>query len=446
MFASLIFLIKFLLEKACGIIQFMISDSEQVAVYEPLLSLARIELPMEVLLVYSKLLRSTLMDAIDGQTGLLKTGDIDASWIRDSAQIAEAYMTFPGDESIKCSIYNLIVALAERIAIDPYANAYKTSTSVTPLMAAFDGGKASGLAGGNALRSREIVFERKWEVDSPAYFIRLVRIYAGKYGMDVYTPAVKDTLKIIVRTYKSELGEGAGYFFKRGSIDTRHFRRERSLGVWGPFGPSDDVYGAYLTASNFFAAQELLYLTRARAIDEDVILDARYVYENIVDGINNFGICYHPGFGKIYAAAINNGIPMFFDDPNLPNLLDLPIFAPDMIDPGIYENTARFITSSANPNMRKYEGFPALTSIHTPGKIWPMSIIARGLLSEDKGEILTILVLIGKLAHPATGNIPESFDPSDPFNMKRQTRTKSFLWCNSMYIQLVNKYLELSSK
>lgn len=423
----------------------MISDSKQIDGYMDFLDLARHELPGEVAGVYEKLLRSTLTDAIDEQTGLWRTGDIDASWIRDSAQIAETYMAFSGDEGIKRSIYNLIVALAERIAIDPYANAYKTSTSVTPLMAAFDGGKGSGLTGESVSKSKDIVFERKWEVDSPAYFLRLVRIYAKTHGMDVYTvPAVKNALSSIMLTYKSELGEGAGYFFKRGAIDTRRFRRQQRLGIWGPFGPSDDIYGSYLLASNLFAAQELLYLTNT-VVDGKIIIDARAIYEDVVNGITGFGIHYYPDFGKIYAAAISERIPRFFDDPNLPNLLGLPIFAPDIIDPEIYENTLRFVFSSLNPNMREYEGIPALTSTHTPGKIWPMSLIARGLLSESSSEILEILVIVGKLAHPITGNIPESFDPSDPLNMKHQTRTKSFLWCNSMYIQLVNRYLGLIS-
>lgn len=93
------------------------------------------------------------------------TGDIAAMWLRDSAAQIWPYLELANeDENLKAMIRGLILRQFKCIGIDPYANAFYRN-SVT-------GEWASDIT-----LMQAGVHERKWEIDSLCYPIRLAFRY-----------------------------------------------------------------------------------------------------------------------------------------------------------------------------------------------------------------------------------------------------------------------------
>ena len=96
------------------------------------------------------------------------TGDIDAMWLRDSSAQVWPYLRFAReDKQLALLIEGVIRRQSRCILLDPYANAFMRSTSDKPLSW--------------AVHDETDIFpgvgERKWEVDSLCYTIRLAHGY-----------------------------------------------------------------------------------------------------------------------------------------------------------------------------------------------------------------------------------------------------------------------------
>ncbi len=94
------------------------------------------------------------------------TGDIDAMWLRDSsAQVCPYLPLMKEDSKLQQLIAGVINRQTRCILLDPYANAfYKDATKVSEWKSDFTDMKPG-------------VHERKWEVDSLCYPIRLAYQY-----------------------------------------------------------------------------------------------------------------------------------------------------------------------------------------------------------------------------------------------------------------------------
>src|SRR5579864_4273150 len=94
------------------------------------------------------------------------TGDIDAMWLRDSsAQVWPYLPLMPRDPQLQQLIAGVINRQTRCILLDPYANAfYKDSAKVSEWRSDFTDMKPG-------------VHERKWEVDSLCYPLRLAYGY-----------------------------------------------------------------------------------------------------------------------------------------------------------------------------------------------------------------------------------------------------------------------------
>src|SRR5690606_13863 len=90
------------------------------------------------------------------------TGDIDAMWLRDSSAQVWPYLQFAGKEK---ALQNLIAGLINRqtycILKDPYANAF------------YDDDSREGYWKSDLTDMQPGIHERKWEIDSLCYPIRL---------------------------------------------------------------------------------------------------------------------------------------------------------------------------------------------------------------------------------------------------------------------------------
>lgn len=101
----------------------------------------------------------------DGTTFVI-TGDIPASWLRDSVEQVIHYVPFAGnDPELQRIIGGLIKRHIQYVLIDPYANAFNETANDWHWNA------------GDVTEMSPWVWERKFEIDSLCFVIRLAHAY-----------------------------------------------------------------------------------------------------------------------------------------------------------------------------------------------------------------------------------------------------------------------------
>jgi hypothetical protein len=96
------------------------------------------------------------------------TGDIDAMWLRDSSAQVWPYLPLAKvDDALRGMLEGLIRRQVQCILIDPYANAFMPDPTSSPL----------DWARKDVTDMKPGVGERKWEIDSLCYTIRLAYGY-----------------------------------------------------------------------------------------------------------------------------------------------------------------------------------------------------------------------------------------------------------------------------
>ena len=122
------------------------------------------------------------------------TGDIDAMWLRDStAQVWPYLPLINQDVKLKKLVKGLINRQVKCILTDPYANAfYKDLSKVSQ----YNGDIPNPIPG---------VHERKWEIDSLCYAIRLANeYYKLTNDNSIFDKEWKKSIEIIIKTFKVE--------------------------------------------------------------------------------------------------------------------------------------------------------------------------------------------------------------------------------------------------
>lgn len=368
------------------------------------------------------------------------TGDIDALWLRDSAAQVWPYLRFAGDDPrLGALLEGLVRRQARMVLIDPYANAFARSASDPALPWAVHD-KTEMLPG---------VAERKWEVDSLCYVVRLAHGYwraTGKTG--AFDAEWKAAAWKIVDTFKAQQRlEGRGpYSFQRKAespYDTLALdgfgNPGRPVGmIYSMFRPSDDacIY-PFLIPSNLFAVRAL---GQIQELAEQVLDDSKLaaacggLAAQVGAALRQYGTCRHPQFGEIWAYEADGfGNVLMMDDANAPSLLSLPYLgAADGHDP-LYQRTRQFVLSSANPYFFKGTAAEGVGGPHIGlGYVWPMGITLRALTSTDDAEIATCLRWLRDTT-AGTGFMHESFDCNNPSKFTRPW----FAWANTLFGELI---------
>ncbi len=382
---------------------------------------------------------TTDYEVIDGKPDtFIITGDIDAMWLRDSTCQVWPYMPLVhDDEKLRLMIKGLINRQAKCVLLDPYANAfYKDVNRISEWK-------------DDRPKLTPGVHERKFEVDSLCYVVRLAYGYYKITG-DI-TSFDKDwdrAMRLIVATFKTEQRKDgtSPYRFIRVTsrmTDAPVFdgtgRPSRPVGmICSMFRPSDDATVLpFLVPSNLFAVQ---VLTQLAEIYTDALKEPKFAKECLVlaaevkDAIMKWGTAEHLNYGQIYAyEADGYGNMLFIDDANVPSLMSMGYLG--VHDPGdaIYQRTRRYLMSDDNPWYVHGKAAEGYGSPHT-GKhsIWPMGIILRALTSRDKNEIRQCLHML-KATHAGTGFMHESFNKDNPENFSR----KWFAWANTLFGELI---------
>jgi uncharacterized protein len=369
------------------------------------------------------------------------TGDIDAMWLRDStAQVWPYLSLIKGDEKLQQLIAGVINRQSKCIRRDPYANAFYK-----------DENKISEWKNTDITDMKPGTHERKWEIDSLCYPIRLANKYWQLTGDTTpFDDNWKQTIALIVKTFKEQQrknGEGP-YTFQR---NTAWATDGVPLGGYGypvkpvglicsMFRPSDDAtIFPYLIPSNFFA---VVCLKQAAEMISKIYKDSVLATEclqlatEVEKALTQYATVPHPAIGKVYAYEVNAfGSYNLMDDANVPSLLSLPYLEAKPVTDPIYQNTRKLILSDNNPFFFKGKVAEGTGGPHAGLQmIWPLGITMRALTSSNDAEIKKCLQML-VASHAGTGFMHESFNKDDASKYSR----KWFAWANTLFGELILK-------
>lgn len=362
------------------------------------------------------------------------TGDIDAMWLRDSTAQVWPYLPLTNeDKQLRLMIHGLINRHVKCILKDPYANAfYNDETKL-------------GEWKDDLTDMKPGIHERKWEIDSLCYPIRLAYHY-WKTTKDTtpfnarWKKSIEETLRVFKEQQRKD-GQGP-YKFQRttawatdGVPLAGYGYPVKPVGlICSIFRPSDDatIY-PFLVPANFFAVVSLRQASEIVDVvlkDKTLAASLTSLADEVDAALKKYAVTEHPSFGKVYAYEVNGfGSYNLMDDSNVPSLLSLPYLGAVSQDDEIYQNTRRYVLSKENPFFFAGTAGEGIGGPHAGmDMIWPMSIVMRGMTTNDEAEIKRCITML-KTTHGGTGFMHESFHKDDPTNFTR----KWFAWANTLF-------------
>ena len=379
----------------------------------------------------------------DGQDDtFVYTGDIHAMWLRDSGAQVWPYIRFANkDPKLKRMLAGVIRRQFKCIGIDPYANA-------------FNDGPTGGEWMTDMTDMKPDLHERKWEIDSLCYPIRLAYEYWKETGdTSVFSDDWLKAMELVLKTFtEQQRKNGVGpYKFQRKTDRQLDTNSNNGLGnpvnpvglIASAFRPSDDATTfQFLIPSNFFAVTSLRKAAEILAtVNKNTALSAKCnsLAKEVEAAINKYAIYNHPKYGKIYAFEVDGfGNQLLMDDANVPSLLGLAYMGDLRVNNPIYQNTRRFVWSKDNPYFFKGKAGEGIGGPHVGyDMIWPMSIMMRAFTSTNDEEIKTCINMLLN-TDAGTGFMHESFHKDDASNYTRPW----FAWQNTLFGELIIKLID----
>jgi meiotically up-regulated gene 157 (Mug157) protein len=373
------------------------------------------------------------------------TGDINAMWLRDSSAQVWPYLPLAkSDKKLQMLLAGVINRQTRCILIDPYANAFNFD---------HEGSEFEH----DLTKMRPELHERKWEIDSLCYPIRLAHGYWKRTGdTSPFDSQWREAMRVVIRAFREQQRkEGQGpYSFRRNTTTPNDTLNLEGYGnpvkpcglIASGFRPSDDacIY-PFLIPSNMFAVAALKSLAELSDAVGDSELSglANPLAAEVQAAVAKYGTGTHLNYGKIYAFEVDGyGNQLFMDDANVPSLLSLPYLGAVAADDPIYQNTRRFVLSDDNPYFFRGKAAEGIGGPHVGrDMIWPLAIIMRGLTSDSDKEIAECIRMLEE-THAETGFMHESFHKDDPTNFTR----KWFAWANTLFGEFVLGLMDRSGK
>lgn len=370
------------------------------------------------------------------------TGDIHAMWLRDSgAQVWPYVQLANSDPELKAMLAGVIRRQFKCIIIDPYANAFLDPHDPNP-----DHQWMSDITD-----MKLELHERKWEIDSLCYPIRLAYHYWKTTGdASIFDEEWLQAIELVLQTFhEQQRKNGNGpYKFQR--------KTERQLDTmnndgWGnpvnpvgliasAFRPSDDATTfQFLVPSNFFAVTSLRKAAEILATvnkKPELAEKCKNLAQEVETALKKYAIFNHPKYGQIYAFEVDGfGNQYFMDDANVPSLLAMPYLGDMDINDPIYQNTRKYVWSKDNPYFFKGTAGEGIGGPHVGyDMIWPMSIMMKAFTSRDEKEIQTCIKMLMD-TDAGTGFMHESFNKDNPEKFTRAW----FAWQNTLFGELILK-------
>jgi meiotically up-regulated gene 157 (Mug157) protein len=381
------------------------------------------------------------LGTVDGKPdAFVITGDIDALWLRDSSAQMQTYVHLAGkDADLRRAFQGLIQRQARCILIDSYANAFMADPTA----------KSSLSAVNDKTDMKPGVAERKWEVDSLCYTMRLAHSYwtatRDKTPFDALWARGASRAVATFREQQRKDGPGP-YHFQR--VDPSPTETLMFAGYGAPtrrvglihsmFRPSDDACTLpFLIPSNLFAVSALRMLAQvhneARG-DAVAAQDCVALAAEVQAALDAHGKMPDGQGGEVWAYEVDGyGNAIFMDDANVPSLCGLALLgAADREDP-LFRRSAALAWSKRNPYFFEGSAAKGIGGPHVGmDMIWPMSIIVHARNSDDDAVIRQCLRWL-KATHGGTGFMHESFHKDDPAKFTRSW----FAWANGLFGELI---------
>ncbi len=377
---------------------------------------------------------------IDGRPDtFVITGDINAMWLRDSTAQVWPYLPLAKkDEPLKKLLAGVVYRQTKCIQIDPYANAFNEKPTGSHWEK-------------DITEMKPELHERKWEIDSLCYAIRLGHGYWKATGdTSCFDDSWMKSMRLIVKTFKEQQRKEDPGPYKFQRITAWQTDTVPGAGYGNPlvpvglicsiFRPSDDatIY-PFLIPSNYFAVtalRQVVEMIEAVQGDEQFAGECTDLANEVANALKQYAIVNHLNYGEIIPYEVDGfGNKLFMDDANVPSLLSLPYLGCiDRKDP-LYERTRKFVLSGSNPYFWKGKSAEGIGGPHVGlHMVWPMSIIMRALTSTDKSELQYCINMLVK-THGGTGFMHEAFHKDNPDKFTR----KWFAWANTLFGELVIK-------
>ncbi len=365
------------------------------------------------------------------------TGDIPAMWLRDSSAQVWPYLPLAREDAALRELLEGVIRRQTRsILIDPYANAFYREPAESPWK-------------DDLTEMKPELHERKWEVDSLCWPIRLAYGYWRATGDTApFDAEWREAMRLVLRTFREQQRkEGPGpYRFQR---VTAWQSDTVPGGGWGNpirpvglvvsiFRPSDDAtIFPFLVPSNLFAVvslRQLAEMARSVAGDDAFAGECEALAAEIESVLRRHAVLEHPEAGEVWAYEVDGfGNRLHMDDANVPSLLSLPYLGVCRRDDPLYRRTRAFVLSDANPYFFRGEAGKGVGSPHAGmDMIWPLGVIMRALTSESDEEIRASLRIL-KGSHAGTGFMHEAFHKDDPSRFTRAW----FAWANTLFGELI---------
>lgn len=381
------------------------------------------------------------IDADGNPDTFVYTGDIHAMWLRDSAAQVWPYVPFAAtDAHLRLLIAGVLNRQFRSIVFDPYANA-------------FNYGATGSYWSSDYTDMKPELHERKYEIDSLCYPLRLAYRYwqvtcdETVFG-EVWLQAVEKILQVFVdQQRKTSRGN---YHFQRKTHVATDTRNNGGYGnpvkpiglIASAFRPSDDdTIFQFLVPSNFMAVTSLRKAAQILTqVNHNTTMASRCLAlaREVEQALHEHAVVHHPKYGDIYAYEIDGyGGRNLMDDANVPSLLAMPYLGDVPIDDPIYQNTRRFVLSEDNPYFFRGKVAEGIGGPHIgENMIWPMSIIMRAFTATDDDEISRCMTML-ITTDAGTGYMHESFHKDDASNYTRRW----FAWQNTLFGELVLKLI-----
>ncbi|OJJ97194.1 hypothetical protein ASPACDRAFT_124038 [Aspergillus aculeatus ATCC 16872] len=401
-----------------------------------------------------------------GLQSFIVTGDINAEWLRDSANQLSGYQALAKKDQ---ALYNLILGAintqVEYVIQSPYCNAFQP-----PSASGIQPASSSQQDAVTPVYNTSVVFECKYELDSLANFLALgTQFHEHTGSTEFLTPRWYQALDTVLRVLDAQ-SQPTFNAAQQYVTNEYSFQRQTTLGtetlnlagignplngdtglIRSAFRPSDDatILGFFIPPNAMMAVQlqktaAMLRRRGAAAGDGNnnathlaiVVDDLQSRGEKLAQAVREHGIVHHPVYGDVYAFEVDGyGSRILMDDANVPSLLSLPLLGfVDQQDP-VYQNTRKMILSPAgNPYYLTGTDFHGIGGPHIGlQNAWPMSLLVQAMTTDNTTEITECVNLVRNSS--LLGLVHESINVN---NISAYTRPW-FAWANSVFAQTILK-------